>query len=193
MNPKSIYTPLLVACSLLLTACQAIPPMNFSVPNVGFSKTKIDAELKSSTVTLARTDEVTGNMPSNMNGVAGDWQIAIIEALNKMVIFKDDAKKKLNLSVKITSAQVEAYPSKLNDLGMVTATYTLIDRANGDVIYTRNISSEGLVPFDFSFYKDARRMEALNRAVQNNITQFLQDLETININKPMFPSQPSTK
>ena len=29
--------------------------------------------------------------------------------------------------------------------------------------------------------------ESINRAVQNNITQFLQALETVDVQKPMFP------
>lgn len=174
-----------------LTACQSIPPLNFSVPNVGVSKKKIDAEVKSMTVTLARADEVTGKMPSNMNGVGQTWQVAIIEALNKMTIFKDDAKKKLNLSVKVTSMDVPQMGIAFTT--STTALYEITDRATGDVIYSRSISSEGTTPADFAFNGIARKIESVNRAVQNNITIFLQDLETIDVNKPMFPANQSKK
>jgi len=108
-----------------------------------------------------------------------------------MVIFKDDAKKKFSLSVKVTALNISK--GGITMTSSATATYTIIDRSNGDVIYTRNISSEGITPLDFALIGAIRVRESVNRAVQNNITQFLQDLETININKPMFPSQASPK
>lgn len=46
--------------AIVLTGCGAIPPLNFSVANVGLSQHKIDADLKSMTVTIARNDEKTG-------------------------------------------------------------------------------------------------------------------------------------
>ena len=61
--------------------------------------------MKSLTVSVARPDEKTGNLDLNyaamdMNGQGGSmgdqmvpqmWQTALTEALNKMVIFQDDA------------------------------------------------------------------------------------------------------
>jgi len=32
-----------------------------------------------------------------------------------------------------------------------------------------------------------RARESINRSVQNNIAQFLQGLQTVDLNKPMFP------
>ena len=42
---------------------------------------------------------------------------------------------------------------------------------------------------DYAFSGIARQRESVNRAVQNNITQFLQSLETVDANKPMFPTK----
>ncbi len=69
------------------------------------------------------------------------------------------------------------------------ARYEITDRKNGDIIYTQDISSEGVVPMDYAFLGLTRQRESINRAVQNNITQFLQALETIDTSKPMFPSK----
>ena len=74
-----------------------------------------------------------------------------------------------------------------------TALYEITDRATGDVIYSRSISSEGTTPADFAFNGIARKVESVNRAVQNNITIFLQDLQTVDVNKPMFPVNQSKK
>ena len=175
--------------TVLLSGCGAtIPPLNFSVPNVGVSQKKIDAEMKSMTVTIARPDEKTGDLPVGMEQMVPQlWQTALTEALNKMTIFQDDASKKVNLSVKIL---------KLNPPGagasMTTETaarYEIMDRKTGDVIFTQDIASSGTTPFDHAFLGLTRARESINRAVQNNITQFLQALETVDIQKPMFPAK----
>lgn len=173
--------------AVLLAGCGSVPPLNFSVPNVGVSQKKIDAEMKSMTVTIARPDEKTGQLPVGMEQMVPQlWQTALTEALNKMVIFQDDASKKVNISVKIL---------KLNPPGagasMTTETaarYEIIDRKTGDIIFTQDISSSGTTPFDYAFLGVARARESINRAVQNNITQFLQALETVDVQKPMFPA-----
>lgn len=171
-----------------LSGCGTIPPLNFSVPNVGVSQKKIDAEMKSMTVTIARPDEKTGDLPLGMEGLVPQiWQTSLIEALNKMAIFQDDAVKKVNVSVKIL---------KLNPPGagfaMTTETaarYEITDRKTGDVIFTQDITASGTTPMDYAFMGVARARESINRAVQNNITLFLQALETVDVQKPMFPAK----
>jgi hypothetical protein len=183
-------TKILAACSIAfsLTACQSIPPLNFSTPNVGVSQKKIDAELKSMTVTIARPDEKTGELPVGMETIVPQlWQTALTESINKMAIFQDDAIKKVNVSVKILKLNIPG-----GGFSMTTETaarYEITDRKNGDIIYTQDISSEGVVPMDYAFLGLTRQRESINRAVQNNITQFLQALETIDTSKPMFPSK----
>ncbi len=170
----------------VLSGCGSVPPLNFSVPNVGVSQKKIDAEMKSMTVTIARPDEKTGDLPLGMEQLVPQiWQTSLTEALNKMAIFQDDAVKKVNVSVKIL---------KLNPpgagLAMTTETaarYEITDRKTGDVIFTQDITSSGTTPLDYAFMGVARARESINRAVQNNITQFLQALETVDVQKPMFP------
>ena len=95
--------------AILLSSCGSIPPLNFSVPNVGVSNKKIDAEMKSMTITIARPDEKTGALPAGMeNNVPQLWQTALTESLNRMVIFRDDAAMKVTLSVKILKLEVAA-------------------------------------------------------------------------------------
>lgn len=176
----------------LLGACgQQIPPLNFSVPNVGPSSSKLDAEVKSLTVTVARPDEATGPIDPNASGLTGLWKESLQEALDKMAIFKDDASRKVSLSVKILKLDVPGA-----GFSMTTATaarYEIIDRASGAIIYTQDVAAEGHVPADYAFNGMARGRESINRSVQNNIAQFLQSLETIDLNKPMFPNSQAAK
>jgi hypothetical protein len=176
---------------LFVSACGSVPPINFSVPNVGPSATKIHAEVKVITVTLARADEQTGPMPANAAPLAPYWKEALEEALDKMAIFQDDAPKKLSLSVKVLKIDL---PSA--GISMTTDTaahYELIDRADGSVIYATDINASGTTPGDFAFQGLARARESLNRSVQNNILQFLQALQTTNINQPMLPAPSPAK
>lgn len=180
---------IITACfAVLLTGCGSIPPLNFSVPNVGVSQKKIDAEVKSMTVTIARPDEKTGDLPVGMEQLVPQlWQTALTEALNKMVIFQDDAPKKVSISVKILKLELPGAGASMTT--QTAARYEITDRKTGDIIYTQNISSSGTTPFDYAFLGVARAQESINRAVQNNITQFLQALETVDVNKPMFPAK----
>ena len=71
-----------VLIAFLMTACGSVPPLNFSVPNVGVSSKKIDAEMKSMTVTIARPDEKTGDLPVGMEQMVPQlWQTALTESL----------------------------------------------------------------------------------------------------------------
>ena len=196
-----IKTTLLAFLVTFLVGCSTTPPANFSVPNVGLSKKKIDAEMKSLTVTVARPDEKTGDLDLNMvsmdfNGQgasAGDlatpqlWQASLTDALNRMAIFNDDSAKKVNLSVKILKLDVPLIGASFTT--ETTARYEIMDRKNGDLIFSQEISSSGTTPMDYAFMGIARMRESINRAVQNNITQFLQALETVDVNKPMFPNK----
>ena len=169
-----------------LAGCAQLPPLNFSVPNVGPTDRKIEAEVKSITVTMGRPDEVTGEMARGVEGVAPMWQTALIEALNRNVIFRDEASKKVSLSVKVLKFEIPTFGGEM--VTHTTARYEIIDRNNGDIIFTQDISAAGVVPFDYAFVGVVRARESINRSVQNNIATFLQALPTLDITKPMFPA-----
>lgn len=186
---------LITMALFFLSGCGSQPPLNFSSANIGMSSRKIDAELKSVTVNFARPEETTGPLDlawvdrvdtqaASSQLVQQQWQSALLESINSMILFQDDATKKVNLSVKILKLEI------LNSIPKVTNTearYEIIDRKTGDLIFTQNISSSGVISISTCFDTCVRR--SLNLAVQNNISQFLQALETINVQKPMFPAK----
>lgn len=181
--------------AVFFSGCGSQPPLNFSAPNVGMASRKIDAELKSLTVSVARSEEKTGPLDfawvDRVDTQAGSaqivqqqWQSALLESLNSMLIFQDDATKKVNLSVKILKLEI------LNSIPKVTNTearYEITDRKTGDLIFTQNITSAGVISISTCFDTCVRR--SINLAVQNNIMQFLQVLETVDVQKPMFPAK----
>ena len=171
--------------AILLSGCgQGVPPLNFSVPNVGPSKHRINAELKSTTVTIARPDEKKGDLPFGIEGIPPMWKESLEESINRMALFKDDAAKKVSLSVKILAIDVPAIG--LDFTTTVSARYELLDRETGAIIYTETVESSGEVPADFAFMGIARARESINRAVQNNISKFLMAVETVNVSRPIF-------
>jgi len=184
---RSFASLFLLLGLLALGGCAANPPLNFSVPNVGVSQHKLDAEMKSLTVTLARPDEKKGDMPAWAEAeVPALWRTALTDALDHMTIFTDDANRKVNLSVKVLAINIPSFGASFTT--KTIARYELIDRANGDIVYTQDIDASGTVPANYAFMGLIRARESVNRSVQNNISQFLQALETVDLNHPMFPT-----
>lgn len=174
------------ALTMPLMACgPQMPPLNFSPPNVGPTQTKLDAEVKSITVTVARPDEATGSLAFGVETATPIWKTALEEALTKMAIFRDDSSKKVSLSVKVLKVDIPEFGASFTT--KTAARYEIIDRSTGSVIFTTDVNSEGLVPAGYAFVGAVRARESANRSVQNNILQFLQQLETANLEKPMFP------
>jgi hypothetical protein len=188
MTTPAIWRIAFIAMSsFLVAACGNIPPMNFSVPSVGPSQVQIPAEVRSLTVTLARPDEQTGNIPLGSESLTALWATSLREALNRMVIFRDDSPKKVSISVKVLKIDIPGVGASFTTT--TAARYEIIDRSNGDIIFTQDIETSGTTPFDHAFLGVARARESVNRSVQNNIGRFLQALETVDVTKPMFPGR----
>jgi hypothetical protein len=179
-----------VALTLLLLfsfgCATTIPPLNFSVPNVGPSTTKLDAELKSIIVSTARPDEATGKLDWAAETITALWKNSLEEAFIKMAIFKDDGLKKVSLTVKILKYDYPTFGIEMTT--HTTARYEIINRSSGGVIFTTDVSSSGVVPGSHAYLGAARVRESASRSVQNNIIKFLQALETVDLSKPMFPA-----
>ena len=192
INAFRLSIPFILFLLLLSSGCTKRLPVNFSAPNIGVSSTKLDAELKSLTVSVSRPDEATGEIDPGIAVHTGLWKTALEEAFNRMAIFKDDSPRKVSLAVKILKLGVPRFGA-----GMTThasARYEIIDRSDGSIIFTTDISTSGegptnLDPFcDFSCAMGSGVVGGINRSVQKNIIQFLQVLETVDMDKPMFPS-----
>ncbi|HBV8116888.1 TPA: UDP-N-acetylglucosamine acyltransferase [Klebsiella oxytoca] len=93
----------------------------------------------------------------------------------------------VSLNVKVLAIDVPSFGMAMTTKAV--ARYEVINRSNGDIIYTQDIESTGTVPASYAFVGVVRARESINRAVQNNITQFLQALESIELSRPMFPSK----
>jgi hypothetical protein len=177
----------IIVFTLFLCGC-SVPPLTFSVADVGVSKTKINADIKTITVTLARPDEAQGDMPLGIEGLTNLWKEALQEAIDKSAIFKDGSSNTVSVQTKIMALDVPSFGASMTTKSI--ARYQLIDRSSGKVVYAKDVTAEGVVPYNYAFAGVIRGRESINRSAQNNIKQFLEGLEAANIDKPVFPSEP---
>jgi hypothetical protein len=172
-NMRKIAVLMVVA---LISGCaQGIPPLNFSVPDVTPSDQKISAELKSITISLAHPDEKAGSLPPDAEIAIPLWKEALEAALNRLAIFRDDASRKVSLAVTVLDLQLAGPGFSMTSES--TARYELIDRDKGNTIFSTDIHTTGHVPMDFAYLGVARMREAANRAVRENISEFLRRLK----------------
>ena len=169
-----------------LAGCQTVPPTDFTVQDIGVVSNRKDVELRSLTVGFApqsQQDKVDAN-----STVPGLWKEALQDAVNRSLIFRDDMDTKVNLSVRITEFDAPAAGVAMKTT--VAAIYEIIDRSNGDLLFTQKIRSEGVVPFDYAFLGITRATESWNRAVRNNIADFINVLNESDLSAPVFEGQP---
>ncbi len=174
----------------LVAGCQSMPPLNFNPPNVGLASRKIDAEIKNVIITVARPDEKKGALDFGFQysqDIPQLWKSGLEDALARNVLFSDDSQRKVNLTVKILKLDMPTAGISMTTDSI--ARYELVDRSDGTIYFTSDIAASGTTPADFAFNGAVRATESLNRAVQNNITSFLQQVETVDISKPVFPGQ----
>lgn len=164
-----------LACSGFLAACNPPQPLNFSVQNVRASPVSLDADLRGITVTPGAPNERTGDLPPAVAAVTNIWKEATQEALARAAIFNDESRQHVNLEVKIL--KFYAPPMGVTFPTDTDASYTLVDRRTGDVVFTQTISAQGTTPMDFAFVGAIRAQESINRSVQKNIAAFIEALE----------------
>jgi hypothetical protein len=176
MKPPKIA--LLAAISLLSLSGCALPPLNFTPREVSQFSRKVDADLRSVSVTVAQDNEKKGAMDFTLDfskTVPDLWRSGLEDSLNRSLAFSDSSGRKVNLRVKILAFDVPAIGITMRT--DTIALYEVQNRESGEVIFSQEIISQGVVTPDYAFYGAKRAMESVNRAVQNNITEFLKVLQ----------------
>jgi len=171
-----------ILCIFAVTGCTGVPPVDFTVQDVGMIDNRKNAELKSLTVGFAPQSQQS-KVEANAT-IPPLWKESLQDALNRSLVFRDDMDKKVNLSVRITEFDVPAGGASMTT--RVSAIYEIVDRSNGDLLFTQKISSEGVVPWDYAFVGVTRAVESWNRAVRNNIADFINIMDNSDISKPVF-------
>ena len=172
----------LISIILFLVGCVSQPPVDFTVQDVGMVDNRLNAELLSLTVGFAPQGQ-QGRVEANAT-IPPLWKESLQDAINRSLIFRDDQPMKVNLSVRITEFDVPSAGFAMTT--KVSAIYEIVDRSNGDLLFAQQISSEGVVPLDYAFAGATRMVESWNRAVRNNISDFIIQLGQTDISSPVF-------
>ncbi len=190
MINKNTKNLLLVFLAIILQGCVSAPPVNFTVQDVGMVSNRKNVEMKSLTIGFApqtQQKKVEENWTLTFATIPPLWKEALQDALNRSLIFTDDANTKVSVSVRITQFDMPWVGSAMTT--KVGAIYEIVDRSNGDLLFGEEIASEGVVPFDYAFVGATRAVESWSRAVRNNISDFINLLEQADISKPMFKGE----
>jgi hypothetical protein len=166
-----------------LGACTSVPPLDFTVADVGRVAERKPAELGSLTVGFA--PQAQSRKIESDHAVPPIWKEALQDAFDRSLIFTDDAPMKVNVSVRIVEANAPEFGAEMKTT--VAAIYEIVDRSNGDIILSQEVRTQGIVPFDYAFVGTVRARESANRAVRNNIAEFLSILEKTDFSRPAFP------
>jgi hypothetical protein len=166
-----------------------MPPLEFTPRDVNVSIKKLDADLRTITISVAQNDEKFGE---TMVGFGGNeyeqtfksaFQSALEEGLARSAIFNDLSNRKVSLSAKILEFQTPSFSSSFETEMIVR--YQLIERSTGAIVYSKNISSKGSVPYNYAFVGAVRFTEARNISVRNNVLNLISDLEKSDITVPL--------
>jgi hypothetical protein len=176
-----ILTSIATVVCIGLTGCATqAPTLDFVPKDVLPSSTKIDFELKNTSVSIAQDGERTGPTQVGLFGNQYEasfkqaFKDALEEALAKSAVFNDLSQRKLTLSAKILQFETPGFSTGFETKMVVR--YQLLDRSNGKLVFTRDITSTGSVPFDYAFLGAIRYTEARNRSGRDNVQQFIGSL-----------------
>ena len=163
---------LAVFFAIILAGCTTMPPLDMTLQNIP-SVDRQDVELKSITVGyVAQTNKTT--IETN-HLVPPAWEMALQDAINRSLIFKDDQERKITISVRINHFDVPAAGfAMVSDCGAI---YEITDRSSGETIFSEGVRTSGTVPMDYAFAGIIRVQESINRCARANISSFLSALD----------------
>jgi hypothetical protein len=169
----------IVALVLLFLPCCVAASAAEVAPGDGAPATaRIDAELASVTIEPASRGRAVYPLPSTLGLFLPVWRAALQDALERTGIFRAGAPRRLALEVKVLEF---ALSGQILD---VLARYQLFDVASHTLVFSADIMSNqgisglavGVTSLEDPAVATSHRTE-VNRAIEANIVQFLDQLE----------------
>ena len=166
---------------LLLVFPSCIPPPDpgMTLSSVPPATARIDAELASVTVEPASRDRAVNPLPPTLAPLLQLWQAALQDALARQAIFRSGAPRRVSLVVKVLDFSVSG------DTLTLFARYQLFDNPAGDPVFSADVMTNMPLANGADTVSAIRNRTLATRAIQANITQFLDQLA-------VFARQPRT-
>lgn len=176
---KTRFHRVIVPLSVLIWSggCATVPPLNFTPVEVPHVSKQFDVDLRNVIVTVAHVGETKGPIDFNLEYsqiMPGLWQTSLVDALSRLSAFNDSSPTKVDLRVEILEFAVP--PRGASMTTKTIARYEIVDRRDGKTLFAIEISSRFKVPFSYSIDGTVRATRSINKAVQANITKFLDHL-----------------
>ena len=157
---------------IILVGCTTMPPADFTVENIPSVERK-NVELVS--ITVGYVPQTRGVTLDTNHLVPPAWEMALQDAVNRSLIFKDDQERKITISVRIDHFDLPAAGfAMVSDCGAV---YEITDRSSGETVFSERIYTSGRVPLDYAFAGIYRAQESINRCARANILGFFSALD----------------
>jgi len=162
----------------LLCSCSPVPETEFALASVTTATARIDAGLAAVTVEPASRDRAVYPLPRSLTPLLPLWQAALQDAVTRQGIFRPEASRRLSLVVKVLEFSLSG------NILSVFARYQLFDVPAGNPVFSADIMSNaglsglatGVTSLDDPAAATQNRTQVI-RAIQDNITQFLDQLE----------------
>jgi hypothetical protein len=162
----------------LLCSCTPGPETEFALASVRPATARIDAALAAVTVEPASRDRAVYPLPRSLTPLLPLWQAALQDAVTRQGIFRPGAARRVSLVVKVLEFSLSG------NILSVFARYQLVDVPAGNPVFSADIMSSvglsslatGVTSLDDPAVATQNRTQII-RAIQDNITQFLDQLE----------------
>jgi hypothetical protein len=164
--------------SLVLSACAPAAQTDLTLSNVTPATARIDAALTTVTVEAASRDRAVYPLPRTLTPLLPLWQAALEDALARQSIFQPGAPRQLSLIAKVLEFSLSG------NILSAFARYQLFDAPPGNPVFSTDVMSNaglsslatGVTSLDDPAIATRNRSEVI-RAIQDNITQFLDQLD----------------
>lgn len=159
---------------LCLGACTSLPPLDFTIAEIAPAPQQIDAKLSAVSVDRAPG---AGKKEIQADDLAFPlWKEALSGAVAKAKVFNDASAKGVKINVRVQ--KIDAPEFGIEMVTKTTATYDVVDAESGATLFSKVVEARGAVGGDYAFAGMVRAQESINRAVRNNISEFIKALES---------------
>lgn len=173
-----------------LCSCAPVPDTEFALASVTPATARIDAGLAAVAVEPASRDRTVYPLPRSLTPLLPLWQGALQDALTRQGIFRPEAARRVSIVVKVLEFSLSG------NILSVFARYQLFDVPTGNPVFSADIMSNagfgalatGVTSLDDPAVATQNRTQVI-RAIQDNITQFLDQLEAF-ARQPRGPPPP---